>query len=558
MAELTYEQFINQNPLYVHNKIEPLNNDIHIIRSKVKLDTRAFALAISKLREQENIIYSTLGNGNIKNGKNLLTNMAKNIYTENNNKKRIIELTRSLVNKIYVLSKRTLNWQSKFINSNGEIDEVKLAKEEKRLIKDKKTLESKIETVLLNVNFSYKEDKETGEISRNVIVKRGSSSALTDEKEIQELVNLFCNAWNDTIDNYDYIMEELLKLTQNQGLTVDNKSIKNFGIYLKTLQQEMQAASINGEIDTSKLSENFYKLFSKKGSYFGNIIGLFTEYCDYNFSKEVLEELKKLEITVKTLRADEISREMRESSRNSKADRITILKGSLDTPNRVTIPVSLKFRSDSLYKAHSGTISSISELIKTENENNGLLYSNYFKYLLINAPYWQYHEMDKFKDIILTILNNFAYVWISGGLEQNNLSKAVFISGTFLEGQEYEDYFLPVSKLLMVIYTLLKEGEEVLSWTALDKKDDETSLKIKQYKESEEYVSDIKSMLRTTEESRIKGNYSYDKFYNNALIIWQNEAILEKISNIIGSTDITFNHKIITENLFKGGKGVLL
>lgn len=522
MAENSYLNFINNNPLYIHNKLEPLNTTIQQISSKVSVDEKIFDNIIEVLHRRENEIYTTLGAGNEVLGRERMKYIAEDVYTNNIFRKEVINLTNKLFGKIKVPSVK--------VEKDGTIKN----------------------WVPLNVSF-----KSGGQHS----IKRGTSSPLKGQ-DAQDLLQLYCDNWNEQIKNYDKTMKGILALMKKSEIK-DSNSVKGINEYFENLNTEFDKATVNGSVNAASLSNAFLDYISKKGSYFGNIIGLFTEYCIFKFRKELQGIIDEDSF----FRGDDIPREYTGMSNNAKADNVFLIKGSLNMPDSITIPVSLKFRSDSYFKAHNGTLLSIANLINNEKENKGEEYSNYFKYLLINAAYWQYNGMKEIDKIILKILNNYAYIFISGGLKQNAFSNAVFISGTFLINNEYETYFFPVSILLQTILNNLQSNINILTWSGLDSAKD---LKIEEnagfYAIGR--ISDAKKSLRTTTAKRIPGNYTYSDFSRNDLIITEDSNLFEELSSILGSTVIQFNHNIITgegkKNAYtktvfeKGKKGVLI
>lgn len=559
MVDKSYFNLIANNPLYVHSNIDNFNTTINNISNNIKLDNKIFYNAIKDLRQQEDEIYRTLGNGNKQKGKEILTEIAKNIYTNNDFRKRVITLTQQLFGRLNFLSLKSEDFLEKILDENGELfDLKKYEKEEKRLIKRGTNIDNQIKFVPLNVSFNI--NKDTGE--KNITARRGKSEPPKDPQEVQNLIDLYCSTWNDVISKYNGTIDEILSLMQEKSIE-NKKSVTRLREYFKNLEKELSLAKENEKINTSKLSDNFYKLIAKKGGVLGNIIGLFTEYCKYEVSKEVSTQLNEFSLQLKFIRGDDISRELTKSSTNAKADGIFVIKGDLNLPeDRITLPVSLKFRSDSIFKAHSGTISSISELIKKENENYGDEYSNYFKYLLINYGRWQFSTKNKneiIKQIIMTILNNYSYVFISGGLKENNLSKAIFISGTFLEENDYENYFFPTSRLLYSIYKNLKDKNGVLDWTAWTKIQNQFNSRESSEKKYESYNKNKNKVANEI------GSYNYDELAINELMIASGETMFRRLSSLVKSTNITFNHKIITGttkgnyySIFGGSNGVIL
>lgn len=522
MAENSYLEFINNNPLYIHNKLEPLNATIQQINSKITIDEEIFNNIIEVLHQREKEIYATLGAGDEALGKERMEYIAEDVYTNNIFREEVINLTNQLFGKMKVPS-------------------VKLEKD--GTIKN---------WVSLNASF-----KAGGQH----VVKRGTSSPLKGQ-EAQDLLQLYCDNWNRQVNNYDETMKRILALMRDDEIK-DSNSVKGIDTYFKNLKTEFDKAAVNGVVNAASLSNAFIEYVSKKGAYFGNIIGLFTEQCIFKFRKELQGIIESNSF----FRGDDIPRKFTGVDTNAKADNIFLIKGNLNMPDSITIPVSLKFRSDSFFKAHTGTLLSIANLLKKENENKGEEYSNYFKYLLVNAAYWQYNKMEKIDEIILKILNNYAYVFISGGLKQNAFSNAVFISGTFLVNNEYNTYFFPVSTLLETILKNLQSNTNILTWSGLDGAKD---LKIE---ESAGFyavgrISDVKHSLRTTNAKRLPGNYTYNDFSRNDLIITEDSNLFEELSSILGPTVIQFNHNIITgegkkgiynKTVFqKGNKGVLI
>jgi len=526
MAENNYLNFINNNPLYIHNKLEPLNETIQQISSKVQIDEDIFEKIINILKNREKEIYMTLGGGKEEVGKERMAALVEDVYTNNKIRKEVIDMTNVLFGKMKVPSVK--------INKDGSYN-----------------------MVPLNPTF-----KSNGEHT----IKRGTSAPLKGE-EAQKMLQLYCDNWNKQVHNYNDTMNKILSLMRDSSIK-DSNSIKGLNEYFKNLTTEFENATTNEYLDVTKLSDAFLNYVSKKGAYFGNIIGLFTEQCIFKFNENLQKVINTEFPNFTFFRGDDIPRQYTGSSTNAKADNIFIIEGNLENINSVTIPVSLKFRSDSLFKAHNGTLLSISELIANEKTNKGEEYSSYFKYLLVNSAYWQYNGMNKIDEIILKILNNYAYVFISGGEKQNPFANAVFISGTFFINNEYENYFFPTSILLEVILENLKTpNSNILTWSGLDVKKD---LKIE---ESAGFyavgrISDIKGSLRTTSAKRLPGNYSYEDLSKNNLIITEDSNLFEELSSILGPTIIQFNHNIITgegrkgqykRTVFqKGNKGVLI
>lgn len=503
MAEESFFNYINNNPLYVHNKLEPFLSASKQIENNINYNF-LFKEVIDELKREENKIYNYLSyGGTLEDGKRNLSLLGQEIYSNNENRKNIFNYMQQLFGKI---------------DSTG----------------NPVSIQSTKSSLPVSVNFQK---------NKGWLIKKGKNNKPSSPAEAQQIVSLFCNNWNFFIQQYD----DILKKIQDCILegTIDLKTgerFKSFRTFLEDAKRELGTASLNNYNNYTQLSDSFTSVIRAKVGQWGDIIGFFNEVCKYDFDDNIDKRIKD-NLTFK--RADDIDPNLKSAGKFAKADNVIIIDGTLENPG-IVIPVSLKFTSQDFFKIQTSPLSSVAAKISVEPDSGGQ-YANYFKYLLINNAYWGKELDKKINKIVIKILQKYIYLFFSGSFNDDLLSKAIFMSSTIVGDDGYSSHFFSIASLLEALREEIIKGEEILNWDAL--KVGGFSIDIKKAQEYLTQASASKQLLRTTVESRESNNYSYGIIAKDNNVREVDKNIFDQLSSLVGSKGITIKNSYINKNL---------
>lgn len=515
MAEQDFYGFINNNPLYVHNKLEPFLSTARKINEDIKFNF-LFENVIGKLRDEENRVYRNLsfgeGNGEaeqIEIGKKRLENLEKEIYSDNQNRKQIFNYMLELFGKV---------------DSKG----------------NPLTIQSAKSNLPIGVNYQERKDKQDPNKKVGVwTVKKGSKTLKENSQEAQQIVTQFCNNWNNFVQQYDKILTLIQQCIQDGTIDIkEGERFKSFRNFLEDAKRELGNASKINYSGYTTLGDGFNAVIRAKVGQWGDIIGFFNEVCKFELDDKIDKRIKE---GFNFKRGDDISAEEKGSDSNfAKADNIIVIKGTLLDPTTM-IPVSLKFSSIDKTKIQTSSLRSV--VNKIGNEPEGGVYANYLKYLLVNNAYFGKEADENINSIIRKILQRYIYLFFSGGLNDSLMAKALFMSSTMVGDNGYSSHFFSIASFLENLKKIIEKNEKILEWEAL--RVSGFSVDIKTAEQFLSKASAAKQLLRTTEKSREKYNYSYGVIARDDTVREVDSSIFDKLSSLVGSKGIFIKNDYI-------------
>lgn len=519
MAEESFYNFINNNPLYVHNKLEPFLSAANQINNDISFDF-LFKTVIGELKTQENKIYKYLSfgegqgeEGQIKIGKQRLEKLSEEIYSNNNNRKKIFQYMQQLFGKV---------------DSNGNPLTIQSAKSE----------------LPIGVNYQQRVSKNSNgpKFIGEWTVKKGTKKLKENSIEAQQIVTKFCDNWNSFIQDYTSILKLIQDCIQEGTIDIETgKRFESFRTFLLNAQKELSKGSSVNYSNFTTLGDNFNQVIRERVGQWGDIIGFFNEVCKFELDENIDERIKR-GFTFR--RGDDISSEEKGSeSEFAKADNIIQINGTLENPD-ITIPVSLKFSSTERTKIQTSSLRSV--VNKISNEPEGGEYANYLKYLLINNAYFGI-DNKIINSTITKILQRYIYLFFSGGLNDSLKAKALFMSSTLIGDDGYSSHFFSIASFLENLKKKIEDNEKILEWDAL--KVTGFSVNIKTAIDFLSQASASKQLLRTTKESREKYNYTYGIIAKDDNVREVDIEIFDKLSSLVKTKGIFIKNKYIIDNL---------
>lgn len=516
--------------LKIYQSQEEFDKNIEQIRKAVedkKLNDNYLEI-IRKLKQKEDEVYRTLGDGKIEVGKKRMKQLVDVFYIHNDVRNECIKIANDLFNPKIIVDNKSISFGQKEIKIDGK-------------------------TQKLN--------------SKN-------------KEELQEYFVKLCEHWNKSVTIYDKLLETLENSMWKEGIIEKNtiNTIKN--------SMDKVANTLSGTLDGKVTIDNLPKEFLEEkrrfAGMFGNIIGNLTEGAKLDFESAVIQEIKNSLIqsggifeyehgdtigneVINGKKPSEFTKEEKQIvaaerkritgfGTDAKADVVFTLKGILHSPEAITLPFTFKYLSEDKIKTHSGSLQSIPEIIS--QEEYGEEYANYFRNLTLNMAYW-IHMYDKVKDdeiilILKKILNKFAFSFIYGtGSEDKPYGNAIFFCG-FFKGVHEEDlvenYFLPVSRILGKIYYYILQSTAtednpvndklLLSWAGFSRLN---NFIFEEANNEESYI------MKLAKENELRNRIVLRKKRGKINIEKINPSILyNNISSEIGTAGITYNRGIIT------------
>lgn len=411
---LQYAEYINKNPLYIHNHRWYFENTLKNL-NLINPDPFSAAINVSEkyiryLENREKRILKAVG------GKDKLELIARDMYVDNENVKQIIKL----LDRVFGMNQDVRTSVGRY---NGEKNPFL------RLVKDtdgSKNLQ-KIELIINGTKQAHGRTINDYDFKASValIEKNGEIE--------QELLRIVKNI-SEAIGSQKEFQEELQKF-------VDEGTIKEDFEVGKVLNRYINNEAFKDNATTEKLLEF---IIDKMGTY-SYLKGRYTEAAKFKFTDTIKSVFGE---NFRPQSGDTRTREERAGTLK-KAD-IILKGGKIDGKTIPEITISrkaisakdfLKFQ-DSPLKGPSG---GIYQAFKKESES----VANLYLYLVLNSSFWTGLEGS---NIYIKFFNKImSYIFISGNTEDKSYQKAVYLIITTGHGDKIETSFVPISSIIKSI-----------------------------------------------------------------------------------------------------------
>lgn len=437
MAEqiFSYVEYINKNPLYLHNHKYNFEETVDNIP---RINYKSWAERYIKyLYKEEDKIIKALGGG-LK-GKDALNLFAEQVFESNNNIKHTASFIQDLFGQsglgtIYIRGGKGDNIPTEtldFIYSDDDI----------RQVKYKQNLFLKIPGARLH--YFVKQRKRSGGHGRpgNIYDFQRTLEETSEEElqEFKEALDIYVKSINEAFIKHDKILNNLQDFINLDSLKSKDESL---GI-VNTLNRYVEEMKrYDGTI-----TEQWLEFLVSIEGMFNALKGKFNEASATKFKELAVETFGE---GFKAWRAD-----TQTQGKFKKPDMI-YAGGKLDL-KLTPITVSMKNpKGESSIKAQESSL-----LNKSDNNEDGIIASikkeseligNILLYLSLNNAYYPYEPAEK---IIKDIYKYLIYVFLSGSSKDARIDQAIFLVETKGVGKNIEVKFLSMADILVNIFNAI-------------------------------------------------------------------------------------------------------
>jgi len=415
-SKINYYDYIDANPLYIHNHKRYFENTVRMINridDPIKEAEEMGKKYIAYLKGRETRLLNKLAT-NGRTGEENLAIIAHDIFIgANKNTNRTEEIT-NLLNDVFYMKK-----DEKISVGRG----LKREKEQNNVFF--KLSKTNTDTGKRDI---YRIKLKPGGGLEKYDYKKSAQNLRNNENYdiIRAEMNKMVDSINEAIENNNILKEKLKKLVDSQAV---DKEFDESGFLRKYLDNKVTSASSDEEL---------LKFLVDKMGIYSNLKGYFTEATKIDYTTGLTE------IFGESFHRD-IGDEKRRDNIYKKPD--IIITGKTINGNITPLTISRKALSGDVIKFHEGSIKSVSEMLATKNER---LAKDYL-YLNTNLGYYsdsQSDEVEKAKDIIKYIYKFMSYMFISGINQDIAEQKALYFVITDAENRTS---FIPISKILSTI-----------------------------------------------------------------------------------------------------------
>lgn len=403
----SYIDYIEKNPLYLHNNKEDFNATLNQIPNLEPTLSHKVSFYLNYLEQEENKILQALTGDDGISGEEKLNFLADAAFRKNRNTPKVLKLLDDLFNKqagsiTFNTGKEDKN--NYFLNIPGA--SLKLIK-----VGERKT-RGRTENI-----YDFEQSLNQAKIDGTY-------------DNFKKSLDIFVSGVTKVFNNHDELYKELNKLIQFDLLTVKDGSI---GVW-SAVQEYL--SNMERYVDPNTDFLEFLR----------TLIGR------YSALKGQFDEATRMdyELEIKKMFGDSFKRERgdRLTSKNKKPD-IIFYGGQLDL-DTTPITISKKALSGSSAKLQTSALygdngnSGIYSFLKQEDK----LIADIYTYLTINDAFYPEEGADKILNMIVKYLS---YIFISGTSQDKRIDQALYFVATSGSGDKMEVRFTSISSIIKAI-----------------------------------------------------------------------------------------------------------
>ena len=431
-GSLQYAEYINKNPLYIHNHKWYFENTL---RNLNLMDSDPFNEAITAstkyikyLENREKRILKAIG------GKDKLEIVARDMYVDNENVKEIIKL----LDKAFGM------------NQDVRTSVGRISGEENpflKIVKDSAINSEKMKKIELITTGTRKAHGRT----INVYDYKASAELIKEDGILVQELRRIVNNINEALNIQKDFQTSLKKFVDNETISEDFELDGVLTNYFNTFEKAK-----GPEI------EYLLKFIVDKMGTYSYLKGRYTENAKFAFTDAIKN------IFGENFRPESGDKRTREERAGTLKKADIILKGGVIDGKKIPeITISrkavsakdyLKFQDSPLKGVQGG----IYQALKKESDS----VANLYLYLTLNSSFWSNTNANMYLKFFNKIMS---YVFISGNTIDQSYQKAVYLIITTGHGDNIETSFVPISS---IIKSIIYNDEAEIKITATKKNPD--------------------------------------------------------------------------------------